>query len=169
MAFRSAAAQAATLLRLSTRPAAQSLWVPLARRISSTPFASDEVRPGLYYADSHEWVKVEGDIGIVGITDHAQLALGDLVFCELPEEGTKVDAKVKFGQVESVKAVSDVNSPISGEVVEFNSSLSDNPQLLNTDPYEQGWMIKVKLANKSEVESLMSPEKYEKFQAEDHH
>ncbi|KAG0563994.1 hypothetical protein KC19_8G074300 [Ceratodon purpureus] len=162
MALRSAAAQAATLLRLSGRPAVtQSLWVPLARRsISTTQFASDEVREGLHYAESHEWVKVEGDIGTIGVTDHAQMLLGELVFVELPDTGTSVTGAEKFGSVESVKAVSDIYSPISGEVVEINSTLSDSPETINSSPYDEGWLIKVKLSDKSQLKKLMDNKNY---------
>lgn len=167
MALRSAAARAATLLRL--RVAQPGLWVPLARRtISATRFASDEVREGIHYAESHEWVKVEGDIGTIGITDHAQKALGDLVFVELPDMGTPVTGKEKFGSVESVKAVSEIYSPISGEVVETNSSLSDAPETVNASPYEDGWLIKVKLTDKSDLNNLMNAEKYSVFQDSAH-
>ncbi|XP_024356663.1 uncharacterized protein [Physcomitrium patens] len=165
MALRSAATQAATLLRLRGRPAlTQSIYVPLARRFSTTQVASDEVRDGLHYAETHEWVKVDGDIGTIGISDHAQKALGDLVFIELPEGGSAVTAKTRFGLVESVKAVSEVYSPVSGEVVETNSSLSETPETVNSSPYDEGWLIKVKLSDKSELENLMNKEKYAEHQ-----
>lgn len=153
------------MLRLRGRPAlTQSIYVPLARRFSTTQVASDEVRDGLHYAETHEWVKVDGDIGTIGISDHAQKALGDLVFIELPEGGSAVTAKTRFGLVESVKAVSEVYSPVSGEVVETNSSLSETPETVNSSPYDEGWLIKVKLSDKSELENLMNKEKYAEHQ-----
>lgn len=166
MALRQAAAQAATLLRLSGRPAAtESLWVSLSRRaISTTHFASsEEVRDGLHYAESHEWVKVDGDIGTVGISDHAQQALGDIVFVELPEEGLNVEAQTKVSSVESVKAVSDIYSPVSGTVVEINTVLADSPETINRSPYEDGWFFKVKL-DKGVGDHLMDAAKYKDFQ-----
>jgi glycine cleavage system H protein len=167
MALRSAAAQAATLLRL--RSSCSQLWVPLARRFSSSQFASSHVEPGLHYAKSHEWVKVDGDVGTVGITAHAQGALGELVYVEIPQVGFKVEANEPFGNVESVKAVSDVNSPVSGEVVEINNDANEDPSLLNSDPYGDGWLIKVKLSDKAELKNLMSSEQYTTYQDEDDH
>lgn len=115
----------------------------------------------LRYSDSHEWVKVEGDIATVGITDYAQHALGDIVYVDLPEEGDEVTAGEDFGAVESVKAASDLISPVSGEVTEVNENLSDAPELLNQDPYEN-WIIKVRLSDVAEVESLLDAAAYAK-------
>ncbi|OWM85688.1 glycine cleavage system H protein 2, mitochondrial [Punica granatum] len=117
----------------------------------------------LKYADSHEWVKVEGHSATVGITDHAQDHLGDVVYVELPEEGSTVTQGNGFGAVESVKATSDIISPVSGKVVKVNQELSDSPGLVNLSPYEKGWIIKVELSNSSEVEQLMDSDKYSKF------
>ncbi|ONM62330.1 Glycine cleavage system H protein 2 mitochondrial [Zea mays] len=117
----------------------------------------------LKYADSHEWVKVEGDSATVGITDYAQRALGELVYVELPEVGISVSQGKTFAALESVKAASDTYSPVSREVVEVNEKLSDLPGLVNTSPYEKGWLIKVKLSNSGELNSLMDDDKYSKF------
>ncbi|PWZ15800.1 Glycine cleavage system H protein 2, mitochondrial [Zea mays] len=117
----------------------------------------------LKYADSHEWVKVEGDSATVGITDYAQRALGELVYVELPEVSISVSQGKTFAALESVKAASDTYSPVSGEVVEVNEKLSDLPGLVNTSPYEKGWLIKVKLSNSGELNSLMDDDKYSKF------
>lgn len=113
------------------------------------------------YTKEHEWVKLDGDNGTVGITDYAQDQLGDIVFVELPDIGATVTAMQKFGEIESVKAVSELFSPVSGEVVGRNEELNDNPQWVNDSPYDEGWMLKVKLS--SEPENLMSADEYEKF------
>ena len=114
---------------------------------------------GLYYAESHEYVKVEGEYGYVGITDYAQHELGNVVYVDMPDEGDEVTTGEDFGAVESVKAASDLISPVSGEVVEVNEALADSPELLNNDPYAN-WIIKVKLSDPSEVESLMDAAAY---------
>ncbi len=114
---------------------------------------------GLYYAESHEYVKVEGEYGYVGITDYAQHELGNVVYVDMPDEGDEVTAGEDFGAVESVKAASDLISPVSGEVVEVNEALSDSPELVNSDPYAN-WIIKVKLSDPSEVENLMDAASY---------
>ncbi|CAN4076035.1 unnamed protein product [Withania somnifera] len=121
------------------------------------------VLEGLKYASSHEWVKHEGSVATVGITDHAQDHLGEVVFVDLPEAGTAVSHGSSFGAVESVKATSDINSPISGKIVEVNTKLSETPGLVNSSPYEDGWMIKVKPSNPSELESLLGPKEYTKI------
>ena len=113
------------------------------------------------YTKEHEWVKLDGDNGTVGITDYAQDQLGDIVFVELPDIGATVTAMQKFGEIESVKAVSELFSPVSGEVVGRNEELNDNPQWVNDSPYDEGWMLKVKLS--SEPDNLMSADEYEKF------
>jgi glycine cleavage system H protein len=115
------------------------------------------------YTKEHEWVKVDGDVGTVGITDYAQDQLGDIVFCEVPAPGATVTAMAKFGEIESVKAVSELYSPVSGEVVERNEGLNDNPQWVNDSPYDEGWMVKVRLSEPSEVDALMTADEYEKF------
>ncbi len=119
-----------------------------------------KVIEGLYYAESHEFVKVEGDFGYVGITDYAQGQLGNVVYVDMPEEGDQVTAGEDFGAVESVKAASDLISPVSGEVVEVNSALEDEPELINKDAFEN-WIIKVRLSDKSELDALMDAKAYE--------
>jgi glycine cleavage system H protein len=115
------------------------------------------------YAKSHEYIHVEGDVGTIGITDYAQKELGDVVFVELPQVGTQLELADELGSIESVKAVSDLFSPVSGEVVEVNESLADKPELVNTDPYGDGWMIKIKLTAPEEVDELMNAEEYEDY------
>jgi len=117
----------------------------------------------LKYTEEHEWVMVEDDVVTVGITDFAQDQLGDVVFVELPAVGTRVEAGKPFGVVESVKAVSDVYAPVSGEVVEINEELPDSPETINTSPYEDGWMIKIKLSDVDELDGLMNVEDYQEF------
>ena len=112
------------------------------------------------YADTHEWVRVEDDVAIVGISDHAQSLLGDLVYVELPEVGASVGAGDEAGVVESVKAASDVYSPVSGTIIEVNGDLEGAPDLVNSEPYNDGWLFKVKLDNPDEVEGLLSAEAY---------
>lgn len=120
--------------------------------------------PGdLRYTKEHEWAKLEGDKARVGITAFAQEQLGDVVFVELPKAGAKVSAMKTFGVVESVKAVSDLFAPLSGEVVEINTELPKKPEVVNTDPYGNGWMIVIKLANPKEWDTLMTAADYEKL------
>lgn len=114
---------------------------------------------GLYYAESHEYVKIEGEYGYVGITDYAQHELGNVVYVDMPDVDDEVEAGSDFGAVESVKAASDLISPVSGVVVEINEALADEPELVNADPYAN-WIIKVKLSDASEVENLMDAEAY---------
>jgi glycine cleavage system H protein len=116
----------------------------------------------LKYAKSHEWVRVGGDTATVGITDHAQAELTDVVFVELPEVGRKVKAGEACAVVESVKTASDIYSPVSGEIVELNQPVTDNPALVNTEPYAGGWFFKIKLSNPAELTALLSPEDYKK-------
>jgi glycine cleavage system H protein len=118
----------------------------------------------LQYTKSHEWVRTEGDTATIGITDHAQDELGDVVFVELPGEGDTFDAGESFGTVESVKAVSDLYTPLGGEVVEVKSSLEDAPEKINDDPYGDGWIVKLRTTNGAD---LLSPEEYEKVVAEE--
>jgi glycine cleavage system H protein len=118
----------------------------------------------LQYSRSHEWVRTEGDTATVGISDHAQDELGDVVFVELPDEGATFDAGESFGTVESVKAVSDVYAPVGGEVVEVNSSLEDAPEKINDDPYGEGWLVKLRTSGEAD---LLSPEEYEKVVEEE--
>ena len=121
----------------------------------------------LHYAASHEWVRVEGETGTVGITDHAQKELGEIVYLELPEVGHVFNAEDEFGTVESVKAVSELFTPVSGEVVEVNKGAIQEPGIVNDDPYGDGWLIKVKLSTDQEVSKLMSAEKYAEYLREE--
>jgi glycine cleavage system H protein len=114
----------------------------------------------LKYAKSHEWVRIAGDIGTVGITDHAQHELTDVVFVELPAVGRKVKAGEACAVVESVKTASDIYSPVSGEITEVNKAVTDNPALVNTSPYADGWFFKLRLANAGETSNLLTPEAY---------
>ena len=114
----------------------------------------------LRYTKEHEWVKVEGNTAVIGITDFAQNELGDIVFVELPEVGDEVSLDQPFGSVESVKTVSELYAPVSGTVVAINEELSDSPELVNESAYENAWMIKVELSNPSEVDALLTPEAY---------
>jgi len=115
----------------------------------------------LLYSKDHEWCLVEGDIATIGITDFAQSELGDVVYVDLPAVGTKVTAHQKFGEIESVKAVSDIYSPVSGEIIEVNNL--DDPAIVNSDAYNAGWMIKVKMADASELQKLLSADDYSDF------
>lgn len=121
-----------------------------------------KVIEGLYYSESHEYVKVENGFGYVGITDYAQHALGNVVYVDMPEVDDDVTAGEEFGAVESVKAASDLISPVSGTVVEINEALEDKPELINQDAFEN-WIIKVEMSDASEIESLMDAARYEEF------
>ena len=121
-----------------------------------------KVLEGLKYAESHEWVKVEGDIAVIGISDFAQHSMGDLSYVDMPSVGDEVAAGEEFGAVESVKAASDLISPVSGTVIEVNEALEDEPELLNEDPYAN-WIIKVQMSEPSEVDSLLDVAAYEKL------
>jgi glycine cleavage system H protein len=114
----------------------------------------------LRFAETHEWIRVDGDIGTVGITDHAQAELTDIVFAETPQVGARFSAKDPAAVVESVKAASDIYAPVSGEIVEANEALSDNPSLLNTDPYGAGWIFKLRIADASELDGLQDAMAY---------
>ncbi|HYK39185.1 MAG TPA: glycine cleavage system protein GcvH [Candidatus Eremiobacteraceae bacterium] len=118
------------------------------------------------YTKEHEWVNVEGGVATIGITDYAQSELGDVVFVELPKVGAKLETGKSFGNVESVKAVSEIYAPAAGEVSATNDELTKTPELLNSDPHGKGWMVKVKLANAAEINSLMDAAAYEAFIAE---
>ena len=126
-----------------------------------------KVIEGLYYSESHEFVRVEGDFGFIGITDYAQNALGNVVYVDMPEVDDEVSAGEEFGAVESVKAASDLYSPVSGTVVEINEALEDEPELINQDAFEN-WIIKVELSDKSELDALMDAKAYEAFCAKEH-
>ncbi|HYC60832.1 MAG TPA: glycine cleavage system protein GcvH [Thermoanaerobaculia bacterium] len=115
------------------------------------------------YAKSHEYVHVEGDIGTIGITDYAQKELGDVVFVELPQVGSELEAGDELGSIESVKAVSELFVPVTGTVVEVNEALADNPALVNTDPWGDGWMIRIRMADATEVDELMTAEEYDEY------
>ena len=117
----------------------------------------------LKYTKEHEWVKVEGNIATVGITDYAQDSLGDVVYVELPQEGATVTKHEPFGVVESVKAVSDLYAPLSGSVTEVNDAIVDSPEAINEDPYGDAWMIKVEIASTGELGDLLSADEYQKF------
>lgn len=121
------------------------------------------VPENLHYSKDHEWIKAEGDIGTIGITDHAQHSLGDVVYVELPKVGDTFEAHEAFGSVESVKAVSEIFTPVSGEVIEVNESLQDEPEKVNNDPYGAAWMIRIRMKNPGEVDSLLSAAEYEDF------
>jgi glycine cleavage system H protein len=120
--------------------------------------------PGEYrYTKEHEWIKVSGDTGTIGITDYAQHELGDVVYVELPAVGTKIQTGQMFGTIESVKAVSEIYSPASGEVIESNTALSNAPETVNSDPHGAAWLIKIKLADLTEASKLMDADAYLKF------
>jgi glycine cleavage system H protein len=121
------------------------------------------------YTREHEWVAVDGDQATIGITDHAQKELGDIVFVELPKVGGRVEAGKPCGSVESVKAVSDVYAPVSGEVTEVNAALADSPEWINQEPHGKAWMLKVKLSSPSELDPLMTAEQYEQYVREETH
>jgi glycine cleavage system H protein len=116
-----------------------------------------------YYTKDHEWVQVKGDQALVGITEFAQKQLGDVVYIELPAVGSRLDVHQTIGSIESVKAVSEVFSPVSGEVVEVNADLNGSPELVNQDPHGKGWIIRLKLKNKADLNPLMKATEYEKF------
>ena len=117
----------------------------------------------LHYSKDHEWVRLQGDVAVVGITDYAQSSLGDVVYVELPKAGEEFAANESFGSVESVKAVSEMFSPVSGTVAEVNEILNDEPEKVNADPYGEGWMIKVRMSSPLEVDSLLTAAEYEDF------
>ena len=123
----------------------------------------------LKYSKEHEYAKVEGNIVTFGITDHAQESLGDVVFVELPDEGATVTAGKSYGTVESVKAVSDIIASVSGKVVEVNTQVMDSPDLLNSDPYGEGWLVKVETDDLSALDSMMTADEYETFLAQEEH
>ena len=120
-----------------------------------------KIPKNLLYTEEHEWILVEGNRGTIGITDHAQDALGDVVYVDLPKVGDKIVKGEPFGTVESVKAASDIYAPVSGTVVEVNEALKDSPELINRSPYDEAWMIVVELDDESELDELLSPEDYE--------
>lgn len=117
----------------------------------------------LKYSRSHEWVRREGKEAVVGLTDYAQEELGDIVYVELPSEGEEVEKETAFGVVESVKATEDLYSPVSGKVIEVNTPLDDTPEMVNEDPYGDGWLIRLEMADPAELEDLMSAEQYRAY------
>lgn len=117
----------------------------------------------LHYSKDHEWVRVDGNEAVIGITDYAQNSLGDVVYVELPKPGEPFGANESFGSVESVKAVSEVFTPVTGEVTRINESLADEPEKVNADPYGDGWMIRIRMSNPGEVDSLLTAAEYEDF------
>ena len=126
-----------------------------------------ELPSGLKYSREHEWVRVEENTALIGITDFAQSELGDVVYVELPEVGMEVEANNTFGVVESVKAVSDLFAPVTGVVTEVNTTLEDEPELVNSDPYEDGWMIRVEMKDESELSDLLEADSYRAFTEEE--
>jgi glycine cleavage system H protein len=126
-----------------------------------------EYPSGLKYSREHEWVKVEGNIALIGISDFAQDELGDVVYVELPDVGTELEANNTFGVVESVKAVSDLYSPITGTVTEVNERLNDEPELVNSEPYDEAWMLRIEMSDASEVDGLLGADEYKSFVEEE--
>lgn len=126
-----------------------------------------EYPAALKYSREHEWVKVEGKVALIGITDFAQSELGDVVYVELPGVGAELEANNTFGVVESVKAVSDLYAPVTGTVAEINQHLNDEPELVNSDPYEDGWMLRIEMSDATEVDGLMNAEEYKTFVEEE--
>jgi glycine cleavage system H protein len=117
----------------------------------------------LLYTKEHEWLRIKGDIAEIGVTDYAQGELGDIVFVELPEKGAKVQQMKSFGTIEAVKAVSELFSPVTGEVAEINYTIADDAGIINRDPYGKGWMIKVKMSNPDETKKLLNPDQYKQL------
>jgi len=123
---------------------------------------SDEVREDLKYTDTHEWIKIEGDLVKVGITDHAQSELTDIVFVELPEVGTEVNKGDELCVVESVKSVSEIFAPVSGKIAKINIDLEETPETINESPYDEGWLVEIEFKDKSEIDKLLSSEDYKR-------
>ena len=124
---------------------------------------TEEVREGLKYTKSHEWIKIKDDVAVVGITDHAQTELTDIVFAELPEIGKKVNKADELCVVESVKSVSEIYAPISGTVTKVNTTLDDSPEIINESPYDDGWLVELKIADKKEIDNLLDASEYKKL------
>ena len=123
----------------------------------------------LKYSNDHEWVKVDGDVAYIGVSDFAQAQLGDIVFVEIPDEGREIKAGETFSVIESVKAVSDIIAPVSGKIVKVNDALGDTPEVINQDPYVEGWIVAVELSDPSEMDALLDAGAYEKLTAEGGH
>ncbi|KAJ8247279.1 hypothetical protein GJAV_G00244480 [Gymnothorax javanicus] len=147
-------------MRAARAPRCGVLWTACAPRPLST---ASRLSSALKFTDKHEWVRVEGGVGTVGISNFAQEALGDVVYCGLPEVGTKLEQMEEFGALESVKAASELYSPLTGEVTETNQELAENPGLVNKSCYDKGWLIKMTIDNPAEVDALMDEAAYEKF------
>ena len=124
---------------------------------------ADEVREDLKYTKSHDWIKIKDDIAVVGITDHAQAELTDIVFVELPEIGKEIKKGEELCVVESVKSVSEIYAPVSGKIVKVNSKLEDSPEIINESPYDDGWLVELEISDKSEVDSLLDAAEYKKL------
>ena len=124
---------------------------------------SNNIPENLRYSKDHEWVKVDGDVATIGITDYAQHSLGDVVYVDLPRAGDSFGSHESFGSVESVKAVSEIFTPVAGEVVEVNDALNDTPEDVNNDPYGAAWMLKIKMENPNEADGMLSAEEYEEY------
>jgi glycine cleavage system H protein len=118
---------------------------------------------GLKYTNDHEWLKIDGNIGLIGITDHAQSELGDVVFVDIADDLTEVTKEKTFGTIEAVKTVADILAPVSGKVLEINKALNDAPETVNKDPYGAGWLIKIEISNPAEADDLMDAEAYKKY------
>ncbi len=121
------------------------------------------VKEGLYYSETHEWARIEGEYAYFGISDYAQHELGDIVYVELPSVGDETQQGEPFGSVEAVKSVEDLNAPLSGEIVEVNDLLEANPELINKSPYDKGWIVKIKFTEKEELNNLLTAEKYKEL------
>ncbi|KAI1890208.1 hypothetical protein AGOR_G00171310 [Albula goreensis] len=164
VSLRCVSANFSSILPLFSRtiraPSVRLSWKACTPRTLST---ASQLSAALKYTDKHEWVRVEGGVGTVGISNFAQEALGDVVYCGLPEVGTKLEQMEEFGALESVKAASELYSPLTGEVTEINQELADNPGLVNKSCYENGWLIKMTIDNPAEVDALMDEAAYEKF------
>lgn len=124
---------------------------------------ANNIPENLRYSKDHEWVKVDGDVATIGITDYAQHSLGDVVYVDLPRVGDSFGSHESFGSVESVKAVSEVFTPVAGEVTEVNDALNDTPENVNNDPYGEAWMLKIKMENPNEADGMLSAEEYEEY------
>ncbi|XP_051995338.1 glycine cleavage system H protein, mitochondrial-like [Xyrauchen texanus] len=163
-ALRCVSANFLAALPLLTRPAHISTCQILRRPNNlRTLCTSSRHSEALKYTDKHEWVRIEGGVGTVGISNYAQEALGDVVYCGLPEVGTRLEQMDEFGALESVKAASELYSPLSGEVTEINTKLADNPGLVNSACYEGGWLIKMTIEKPAELDALMDKAAYENF------
>jgi len=122
-----------------------------------------DLKGDLYYTREHTWARIEGDTAVIGITDYAQSELGDIVFIDLPQEGDETTQGEPFGSIESVKAVSDLHAPLSGEIIKVNEALEDAPEIINEDPYGEGWIIEIKLADTNEIKNLLDADKYQEL------